>query len=815
MSVASSGVSPLPVSNHGRSRLLADLDARVRFADVAQFVELSLLRDPALGRPLRRRPFSLPPASVTAAEQGWAEASASRGFAAPSKSTKSASTTLSVRSDSVVNRTDQLRTQLQLLRAEKRAEMEQLQKLELTLSESLKKEQQAAKRATKQRELRDFHRKRTDEVNTRIDRLNDAIRAGERVAQAREEMDKKSRSTWGGSLATTASPHHKEQSAPSLGSSTWSPQHSGVDFPSAPRLSSSGDALGSVSPGAASTGSQGARVALAAVGAAGDEEEEDEDSSPPRLTDPPSAIEIVRDVSTPGFGERGEHGASRSSSAGQQEDLPEKQGSSLEVGGVVVPEEGVSLQEWFEAAEGGRKVKPMAMTMPSGLGAHEAPGDTEHGMIQSSMSMPVLPAMSSLGILEEPGDSAGAARSGGIETPKLPDDPVERKREVVRIELKRNAGTTKRAFKAINLNGSGKICSQEFADGVSRLGVQWKQLTGLRRPRELFKLFDLDKDGVIDLVELFPEEKHDRNEEPPSTPDFWRRWCRHKYNPEVGSPAWHSQSAEEELQQMIDHQEQSHEATLRRKWMSSTMRRLKTRGKSDARCREIVALHLPKGTGPKDRDDVGTFSEFELRDCRRLYKDEVLEPVRNIQKVVYDLREQRRILSSSRQKLWNVAMEPLMRQKQDEDRRNAAAMMGKLHIHGMPHLHKQVEQPSASFSELAQQTGMEVGKIEAIFRVWMQHADKTEIIQKRNFGKLLEELCPKRTLPESDIEAWWGQVLLRANNAAEAQPDAVVPSISEDPLFVDEMAMMSPTRSVEPNFDQFIAWFAESEARDF
>jgi len=100
------------------------------------------------------------------------------------------------------------------------------------------------------------------------------------------------------------------------------------------------------------------------------------------------------------------------------------------------------------------------------------------------------------------------------------------------------------------------------------------------------------------------------------------------------------------------------------------IRRLKSQGKSDARCRECVALHLPRGTGPKDCDDVPTFTEFEVRACKRAYFDPILSHVRNIQKVVFqDMREQRRELQTSHKNLWKVTMEPVMRKKAEEAQR--------------------------------------------------------------------------------------------------------------------------------------------------
>ncbi len=41
----------------------------------------------------------------------------------------------------------------------------------------------------------------------------------------------------------------------------------------------------------------------------------------------------------------------------------------------------------------------------------------------------------------------------------------------------------------------------------------------------------------------------------------------------------------------------------------------------DARCREIVAAHLPRGTGPKDLEDVHTFSALDFFGPGRVLKN--------------------------------------------------------------------------------------------------------------------------------------------------------------------------------------------------
>mmetsp|Transcript_105181 Transcript_105181/g.201968 ORF Transcript_105181/g.201968 Transcript_105181/m.201968 type:complete len:730 (+) Transcript_105181:74-2263(+) len=241
------------------------------------------------------------------------------------------------------------------------------------------------------------------------------------------------------------------------------------------------------------------------------------------------------------------------------------------------------------------------------------------------------------------------------------DEPLnvaEVLREAVRVELIDAAGGAMEAFRCMDLSRSGRLTQSEFADGIERLGVPWRELTGFKKPREIYKLFDLDKDGSVSLADLFPEETKLEEHTRMSTPEWWGHWCRKSKDTKALSrpsgPAWNFSGPDEELQVIKAAQASRESASHRRKWISSTMRRMKNQGKSDARCRECCALHLPRGTGPKDRDGVSNFSEMEVKACKRVYIDEVQGPTRNIQKTVFEMREQRRLLQNSRMKLYSV-----------------------------------------------------------------------------------------------------------------------------------------------------------------
>jgi hypothetical protein len=203
----------------------------------------------------------------------------------------------------------------------------------------------------------------------------------------------------------------------------------------------------------------------------------------------------------------------------------------------------------------------------------------------------------------------------------------------------------------MDLSGSRHLSFQEFSTGLARLEIPWQEVTGVATMRDVFKLFDVDKKGVLTLEKLFPETKHGNSKMRISTPDFWNKYCRGTHDiGQVRDPRWEG-GADHELQLLRDAAQAREDVSEKRRWIANTMRRLKHQGKSDARCRELCALHLPKGTGPRDREHVHAFSDSEVKTCKKSYSEQVNAPVRNIQKTVYEMREQRRVLEKARQRM--------------------------------------------------------------------------------------------------------------------------------------------------------------------
>lgn len=252
-------------------------------------------------------------------------------------------------------------------------------------------------------------------------------------------------------------------------------------------------------------------------------------------------------------------------------------------------------------------------------------------------------------------------------------------REAVRDFILQHVGNPVQAFNKINVNGSGRISSMEFADGMERLRVPWKQLTGLNKSSDFFRLFAAKKSGVVTFRDLFPvyeEPKDERGYDTESGCDrFWAKYEGEDFvngHGDLELPKWESSCANDGLKVLYERERKDFEAAFTRKWMTTTMRRMKARGKSDARCREMVALHLPKGTGPIDLHGVPTISDHDVKQMRQQYLNQMKGPQRKCQQHIYDLHACRKDLLASKHSFYHVVTEPVIQKKLMEDQAKQA-----------------------------------------------------------------------------------------------------------------------------------------------
>jgi len=134
-----------------------------------------------------------------------------------------------------------------------------------------------------------------------------------------------------------------------------------------------------------------------------------------------------------------------------------------------------------------------------------------------------------------------------------------------------------------------------------------------------------------------------------------------------------------------------------------------------------------------------------------------------------------------------------------------------------PEGHQEHVPKQASFRELASMTGMEVDQIEEVFAVWMKHTDKTETIYRKKFGCLLEGLCPKRTISENDLNAWWDQVhkksFAECLNVDWTAADDRYQKWSKASLGAETQQELAFARKTPASFDHFITWWSTCEVR--
>jgi Ca2+-binding EF-hand superfamily protein len=79
----------------------------------------------------------------------------------------------------------------------------------------------------------------------------------------------------------------------------------------------------------------------------------------------------------------------------------------------------------------------------------------------------------------------------------------------------------------LDSNGSGSLSYSEFAEGIERSKVPWKDITGLPQLKDVFKLFDVDGDHEVSLVEFlgFPDADDPvQFKGPVPTATMWKRY---------------------------------------------------------------------------------------------------------------------------------------------------------------------------------------------------------------------------------------------------------------------------------------------------
>jgi len=244
----------------------------------------------------------------------------------------------------------------------------------------------------------------------------------------------------------------------------------------------------------------------------------------------------------------------------------------------------------------------------------------------------------------------------------------------------------------------------------------------------------------------------------PSTVEFCHSWHQRTQpaNLKLSHPKWRTFHAEELECLMQEKAAGERHVASQRKWLSETFRRLKSDGRSDGRCREVVALHLPRGTGPVDVDNVRTFSQSEVKSCRREYTAEVETPQKQIRIAMKDMTKQRRALSEAKL-AYQRTVEPL-----GQTFRHRLIGDGRVLLPD-PHNATADGRQERSFAMLAAEwdiEGADEDVVAEVFSAFIKYADKsTETLSFKKLPDLMGDLCPSRTLATFDLNAFWAQAL--------------------------------------------------------
>lgn len=134
-----------------------------------------------------------------------------------------------------------------------------------------------------------------------------------------------------------------------------------------------------------------------------------------------------------------------------------------------------------------------------------------------------------------------------------PEDPVldSALRELPPAQAMRTAlllkfGSLRSVWRMLDSNGSGSLSYSEFAEGIERSKVPWKEITGLPQLKDVFKLFDVDGDHEVSLVEFlgFPDADDHHTKGPVPTATMWKRYINNvKLSPMTlcRQPKWNTQ----------------------------------------------------------------------------------------------------------------------------------------------------------------------------------------------------------------------------------------------------------------------------------
>lgn len=369
------------------------------------------------------------------------------------------------------------------------------------------------------------------------------------------------------------------------------------------------------------------------------------------------------------------------------------------------------------------------------------------------------------------GRNVAYAGSENIETVELTEDrlrgimkhpPVT----AVRMCMVLCAGNWQEAFKILDNNGNGEISLMEFEAGLECLGVPWKRITGFNSVLDVWRLFDLNGDGVLNINELLGitiEEMEANAWNMQNTREKWFNWCQRTGRAvNLGRNACWKQ--DEFIRIEADRREEAqhmHEKTVMKCMMEKGIHRTNPRA---------VAGFLPK-----------VLNEETVSRQRREELDVVVRRGKKIRKVLNDVTTRRKELTSYVQTIRNLTNQQ-ERAKAKEAKavenldamKQAASMLGG--VWGKPqssaHMVNFFSEEALGLDEdelhlrkIARQLGIPIPDAEAIKKCFdLVDTDKSGEIEKPEFKVMMHQMLgggddgtgsAQITLSDGRINEFW------------------------------------------------------------
>lgn len=321
------------------------------------------------------------------------------------------------------------------------------------------------------------------------------------------------------------------------------------------------------------------------------------------------------------------------------------------------------------------------------------------------------------------------------------------------------AGNWQEAFKMLDSNGNGDVSMLEFEAGLHTLGVPYEQLTGYRHVRDLWKLFDVDHSGVLDIQELLGVSLEDVESHAwrmQNTREKWFNWCERTHRKaNLGrNPCW----AVDKNKQIEDWQEQEAQHAYEKIRMKSMMQK-----GIHHKNRSAVASFLPK-----------VLNEETVSRQRREDLDKVFGRSKKIKGVLNDVSFRRKELTSYVQtirELTNQSEKVKVREaKKTENKESmlaAASMLGQSWgkpqnmanlVHFFDEDQMDLDESEVHLRQVARSLGIPIPDAESIKRCFDSvDTDKSGEIEKPEFKVMMHQMLSNGTESISDArisECW-------------------------------------------------------------